>query len=916
MSYSELGSAAEYERGADYDVEAHNAHSADSPEADNESDVSSVLSNNERWSNVDSDLSETPENPPSPHPFSNCDYILTDYHPHSGRNHTFHTLSDYGRQRSSELPPDKEPWRPFRTRLDFEICELALESYLNKKQIKKLITLINKAVIAGPGNEREGFTISSVDEVERLWELTTKQHVQFQQVEVTVMYKNVPISYPFKYRDPWEWILDMVKNPQLAPNIAWEAQRVFRWDHISQRFERFVDEPWTAEAFWEAQSKLPQGATPIALILYADKAKLSTFSTAKGYPIVARLGNLSTNIRNSDGVGGGRVVGWLPIVHEDTKETGKTSFTNFKNAVWHESFLKFLETVIETDEVGKWVKCGDSISRWLFVIILIFSADFEEYTTVSLTRGSKAKFPCPVCLVPQDELSNVTTLFPLRHQLDMKEIVMNAMAPGVLATEREKQLKSFGLRPVYNAFWKLAKSDIYHTISYDTLHSDDNGLWEDHFFVQFKQLVADRDSISRIDSQFDRVPRWPGLNHFKSVMNISFNDGSKNRDISSLFIFAATCVLGHDRKTAGYQLLKCLRPYLNVRMYAEFELHTHTTVLNGRKELKKFGMEIAVHEDAPNIQVKSWNFPKLHLRQHLFDDIVNKGVARNFSTKPNERMHGPIRKSYHRRTNFKNFGDQVLMADEMTVASSFIRSNLDMLDLWNTPKDDESDENYASVRKLSVPDKAPISFQDLENFYTNNHSFHRFQIRFQNWLSIFLRQYQVMVPNQDSIRFKKEDLIVCYKALKVQYTCLSDWKIKSNNLHCREEFHGHPRYDCILVHADPPYFARLKLLFTCSVNGSTYPFAYIQPFIPVYKHQNRPLRDKDLHLLRLRATLSVDSTEFISIHSILRGAVLIPSGESGVYKDDYFLYDLLDPDMFLRARSESEKISERCVSCY
>lgn len=64
-------------------------------------------------------------------------------------------------------------------------------------------------------------------------------------------------------------------------------------------------------------------------------------------------------------------------------------------------------------------------------------------------------------------------------------------------------------------------------------------------------------------------------------------------------------------------------------------------------------------EDAPNIQVKSWNFPKLHLRQHLFDDIVNKGVARNFSTKPNERMHGPIRKSYLRRTNFKNFGDQV-----------------------------------------------------------------------------------------------------------------------------------------------------------------------------------------------------------------------------------------------------------------
>jgi hypothetical protein len=65
-------------------------------------------------------------------------------------------------------------------------------------------------------------------------------------------------------------------------------------------------------------------------------------------------------------------------VHEDTKETGKTAFVNFKNAVWHESFHTFLQTVIETDEVGRWIKCGDGMLRWLFIIPLIFSADFEE----------------------------------------------------------------------------------------------------------------------------------------------------------------------------------------------------------------------------------------------------------------------------------------------------------------------------------------------------------------------------------------------------------------------------------------------------------------------------------------------------------------------------------------------------------
>jgi len=62
------------------------------------------------------------------------------------------------------------------------------------------------------------------------------------------------------------------------------------------------------------QSALPDEAKPFYFILYADKMKLSSFSTVKGYPVVSRCANLPINIRNGNGVGGGRVVGWLPIV--------------------------------------------------------------------------------------------------------------------------------------------------------------------------------------------------------------------------------------------------------------------------------------------------------------------------------------------------------------------------------------------------------------------------------------------------------------------------------------------------------------------------------------------------------------------------------------------------------------------------
>ena len=55
-------------------------------------------------------------------------------------------------------------------------------------------------------------------------------------------------------------------------------------------------------------------AKPLSIILWSDKSKLSTFGTKVGHPIVACIGNLDASIRNGGGLGGGRVVGFIPVV--------------------------------------------------------------------------------------------------------------------------------------------------------------------------------------------------------------------------------------------------------------------------------------------------------------------------------------------------------------------------------------------------------------------------------------------------------------------------------------------------------------------------------------------------------------------------------------------------------------------------
>jgi hypothetical protein len=61
------------------------------------------------------------------------------------------------------------------------------------------------------------------------------------------------------------------------------------------------------------------------------------------------------------------------------------------------------------------------------------------------------------------------------------------------------------LRTTQNAFWSINNdlTDLHAAVSYDCLHSDDNGLWEDHFFRRFKEIgkILGHDSIVAIDAQ-------------------------------------------------------------------------------------------------------------------------------------------------------------------------------------------------------------------------------------------------------------------------------------------------------------------------------------------------------------------------------------------------------------------------------
>lgn len=69
--------------------------------------------------------------------------------------------------------------------------------------------------------------------------------------------------------------------------------------------------------------------------------------------------------------------------------------------------------------MGEPILCGDNIIRILFPGLLIASLDMEEAYILCGTRGCRANYPCPRCLVPQPELHSIISAYQERTDTDM-----------------------------------------------------------------------------------------------------------------------------------------------------------------------------------------------------------------------------------------------------------------------------------------------------------------------------------------------------------------------------------------------------------------------------------------------------------------------------------------------------------------
>ncbi|KAG1735756.1 hypothetical protein EDB19DRAFT_1896182 [Suillus lakei] len=797
------------------------------------------------------------------------DDIQVEHHPHSQLPSTIHHFTEFSHSRPTEehTPCNNSPWEPFRIRLDFEVAEIVLEAAMTKDQTNRLFNLFHRSA---SGND--SFTLHNHDKVHSLWDLASQCYTRFQHDTVSVPFEKEVHKFNMHYRPLWDWALDLLRDQHLAPHFVFDAQCLSKFN--GEQFVCFIDELWTADAFWNAQSQLPPDAKPLAFILYADKSKLSSFGSQKGYPIIAHIANLPVHIHNGNtALGGGCVVGWLLIVVEDQKHMKKKKYVNFKNAVWHTSFYQLLASVEKHSKTGYWFECGGGIQYclWPLIFIFILSADYEEQCIMALIHGLKGKFPCPVCLVPQDEQSVLHT-----HKL--------------CTCHQSKD----------NIFSKILHTDVHRALLVDPLHTNEEGLWGDHLWKEVKFWISDLGRKQLSNSI--KVPSMCFHNglihmtHFSSVIAVDFTDGTVLGHLSKMIIFMAQDILASSHCKLGHLLLCCVYYYIELDIYTSLEVHTEDTIAAGKLVLQKFSeiMGEYITQSQPET-FKNWNFPKKHLISHIFDDILAKGVTCNYNTKPNKKMHSALQKIYLQRTNFKNVASQILHYDEWLLTLTTVHTELKALDKYNQrhtcgPGTNEAPDKTIHAHSSLGSKQGNHSFSHITHMYGTDRAFTDFRMKLNGFLNDFLPWNHILLLDGGHIHLCAEDTITEFWFLRVNYESMVDWRTHRDLLQCNPKFNGSPRYDCIMVKTvDKPFFTCLVYVFTCLIGGTNFP-------LPLFILM---MQDDDIGLWRVRAKPR-SSSKIISVRSIIQGVALANDPEMA---GDYFVIHTVDTDIFLRVKA-------------
>ncbi|OJT11723.1 hypothetical protein TRAPUB_11785, partial [Trametes pubescens] len=432
-------------------------------------------------------------------------------------------------------------------------------------------------------------------------------------------------------RDPVECSRELMGNPAFKEYMAYAPMKITR-DGV-----RYYGEANTADWWWDIQGKLPEGAVVAPLILASDKTNLTILRGDKSaWPVYLTIGNIDKAVRRQPSAHATVLLGYIPVskFHCFSKATRSEALYR----LFHTCMAKMTSTLVTAGENGVLMTCADGHIRRVHPIVAAYVADHPEQCLIACCKENR----CPRCLVPRKQRGNQKT-FPARNHQATADILRRA-GEG----ETPSKYTTQGLRPVYHPFWAdLPHTDMFESITPDILHQIHKGVVKDHLLPWCQKLVGEK----VVDERVAAIPESHGLRHFKSgVSLISQWTGSEAKELEKI-------LLGIIAGRADSDIQKSARGLLDFVYYAQYEVHTETTLAEMKRALDRFHRH--KHAFVKHGIREHFNIPKVHSLVHYVDAIRRFGCLDGVNTETSERLHIDYAKKAYRASSRREYTTQM-----------------------------------------------------------------------------------------------------------------------------------------------------------------------------------------------------------------------------------------------------------------
>ncbi|KZV71295.1 hypothetical protein PENSPDRAFT_734188 [Peniophora sp. CONT] len=811
-------------------------------------------------------------------------------HPYSGQK-PYMTVSPFMQpSRPGEVPPVRldphtgstqllenvlPPHHPFKSEADFRQAELFVMDNCTDKHINKQLAICAEKHKSKEPNARappEGF--KSAKEMHQLLRSSLQFDAagEFQTDVLTVPFRGQPRKYKVRWRSISKAVESVIQDPIINPLLHLYPERCYvRHFDGSARNMRVWREEWDGDDWWEYQTIIGPGGVALFITVYSDCAIVSSFGNSKKvWGVWAWLGAVPKSARSIKGKGRAILVGLLPW---DIGEQGDNDaeLALHRVVVYHQAMMLILQCLRLDARYGIYFEHGKIMYKG-HTLLSIASMDYEEMIKAALILGVQSGFPCPICLVPSDQLLDVTHTWPMRTTKDATRLIKQASKLG--KTARAKKLREQSIRDVDSAFVYAMhpKMSIYRIFATDPCHMA-GGLTGGHDFPWTLKYLSPA-SLAEVDHNFAQLPPCPGIHHFpRGPTTLKRLSWEEHKTIARYFI---PCSQGlypaHEAEILQYK-----RQVGIIVLLYEFDVQTDATFeMFEACKLKlaaaaKVLSELGIGAD--------YNWPKMHLiLRHAVPGMRGKGPTDNYQTSFGEALHPPHKVDYRRSNKHIGWEDQLLRNTQERNAVLKIRENLDHAREQPTGQafgPEDFRVRLASPQKRISVSHALRSLSVQLNQHSLETALHRFILN-----SVDRDVSQNIILDQS--------ITPCF-SLRVHYVCQVSAAVKEDIVHVHPNWYDTgPRRDWVLVQVGSARLAFAQLL---------YPFWFkwkgVEYNIALARIHYRFKRSRLSGYIEI---LDAGCYEFMLVDSVIRRADVVPPTRT---RSKRVVQDLHN-DMFLR----------------